>query len=95
MSLQVLIAAESLVASGVVALAHGTSYNVDAFLLVTRLSRGANLGTLELVGLALNLMEHHLAVRTEAVGRRGRALQVVAANGRLGVTLEVKGLKVV
>lgn len=83
MSLQVLVASESLVASGVVALAHGTSHNTNAVLLVTRLALRADLGTLQLIGLPLDLVHHHLAVGTEAVGRGRRALQVVAANGRL------------
>lgn len=83
MSLQVLVAAERLVAPGVVALAHGSADDIDTVTLLRQFSRGRNLSTLQLRCLALNLVHHHLAVRTETVGRGRGTLQVVAADGGL------------
>lgn len=96
-SLQMLVAAERLVAAGVVALAHGSADDIDtvALALLGHLSRSADLGTLELGSLALNLVHHHLAVGTEAVGGGRSTLEVIAADGRLRVTLKVERLEAV
>jgi hypothetical protein len=67
-----LVATESFVASGIVALAHGSAYNIDGTIwLGTRdLSSGANLGALQLGGLSLYLMYHHLSLSPETTRRR-------------------------
>lgn len=70
---QVLIAAESFVAAGIVTLAHGSTNDIDG---TFRFPAGdlavcPDLGTLQLSGLSLNLVYHHLAVSTEASRRRG------------------------
>lgn len=96
MSLEVLVAAESLVAAGVIALAHGTANNIDrAVVFLCRLAAGTDLSTLQFRSLALNLVDHHLAVGTKTPRRRGRALEVVAADRGLALALNLQRLEVV
>lgn len=91
-----LVASKRLVAAGVVALAHGSADNVDGgtVTLASHSPRRPNLGSLQLRRLALDLVNHHLAVDTEAAGR-GRSVEVEAVEGRLRVTLHVEGLELV
>lgn len=96
-TLEVLVAAEGLVAARVVALAHGAADNVHR----TRVGLGGTgsgplaggthlLGTLELARLALGLVQHHAAVGPGgAVVAVGRVVE-----GGDGVAVEVEGLDV-
>lgn len=85
-SLEVLVASKRLVAARVVALAHGAAHdiNVDGAVLglAGALPGRSDLGPLQLGGLALDLVHHHLPVRTHAAGRR-RAVHREAAHRRL------------
>lgn len=88
-SLEVLVAAESLMASGIVTLAHGSADDIDTVTLA--LLRHLSRGTLQLGSPALDLM--HLAVGTEAVGGGRSTLEIVTSDGRLRVMLEVEALE--
>ena len=70
-TLEMFIAAEGLVAAWVVALAHGSTddINPSSVGLARPFPGGSDLCTLELSSLALGLVQHHLALGPHVVGR--------------------------